>query len=155
MSVSLQSVMNGDSDNTEAGSLAGVLEKICELQAEKERLSGESKKNSEALASLEKIAVELMSASGLDGVRTAGKSWFLREFFSVSIPAAHKREAVEAAKAEGLGDELVSVNTSTLKSWLMERRGSEIASESLAEGTAFQGLITEFRELRLSSRSIG
>lgn len=153
MSISMQDM--ADEDQSTPTTLKDVLEKITELQADKDRLAGETKRVGESLSVLEKLAVEMMTASGLDGVRAAGKSWFLREFFSVNIPAENRQKVVEAAKAEGLGDELVTVNTTTLKSWLVERRGADADMESLAEGTAFDGLIREFREMRLSHRSVG
>jgi len=156
MSISMQDVVVYDDDNTPPANLKDVLEKIVELQAEKERLAGVAKRTNASLEVLEKLAVEMMAASGLDGVRAAGKSWYLREFFSVSVPAENRQKVVEAAKAEGLGDELVTVNTTTLKSWLVERRGSGAdANGGLAEGTSFDGLIREFRETRLSHRSVG
>ena len=155
MSISMQDIANDD--QTTPSSLKDVLDKIVALQAEKDRLAGLVKQNSESLSVLEKLAVEMMAVSGLDGVRAAGKSWYLREFFSVSIPSENRQKVVEAAKAEGLGDELVTVNTTTLKSWLIERRGEveEGDSNGLAEGTAFDGLVREFREMRLSHRSVG
>jgi hypothetical protein len=153
MSISLEDLK--DEGSMPPMQLKDVLEKIVELQGEKDRLSGELKRNNESLSVLENLAVEVMTASGLDGVRAAGKSWFLREFFSVNIPAENRQKVVEAAKAEGLGDELVTVNTTTLKSWLVERRDTGSDMQSLAEGTAFDGLIREFREMRLSHRSVG
>ena len=135
-------------------SLKDALDKIVALQAEKDRLGALVKQNSESLSVLENLAVEMMAASGLDGVRASGKSWYLREFFSVSIPSENRQKVVEAAKAEGLGDELVTVNTTTLKSWLIERRGNEGDGTGLAEGTHFAGLVREFREMRLSHRSV-
>jgi hypothetical protein len=153
MSTSMQDI--ADDDQTTPSSLKDVLDKIVLLQAEKDRLAGLTKKNGESLSVLEKLAVEMMAVSGLDGVRAAGKSWYLREFFSVSIPSENRQKVVEAAKAEGLGDELVTVNTTTLKSWLIERRGEESDAGGLAEGTAFDGLVREFREMRLSHRSVG
>jgi hypothetical protein len=142
-------------EQTPPATLKDVLEKIVALQTEKEQLAGTAKRIGESLSALEKLAVEMMAASGLDGVRAAGKSWFLREFFSVNVPAENRQKVVEAAKAEGLGDELVTVNTTTLKSWLVERRGDESGAAGLAEGTAFDGLIREFREMRLSHRTAG
>jgi hypothetical protein len=158
MSISMQDVVENNGDGSPPSNLKDVLEKIVALQQEKERIASAAKSNNASLDVLEKLAVEMMAASGLDGVRAAGKSWYLREFFSVSVPSENRQQVVEAAKAEGLGDELVTVNTTTLKSWLVERRGSGSdtnSNGSLAEGTSFDGLIREFREVRLSHRSVG
>lgn len=133
--------------------LSVLLERIAELQAEKKRLEAEVSKVNSTLKDAEALAVEQLAASGLDGVRAAGKSWYVREFFSVSVPTENREAVVEAAKSAGLED-LIGVNTTTLKSWLMEQRAAE-GDSALAEGTPFDGLITEFREMRLSHRTLG
>lgn len=135
--------------------LSKLLERVAELQAEKDRIAAEATKVGKLLKDAEQMAVEVLAASGLDGVRAAGKSWFTREFYSVSVPAENKAAVVAAAKAEGL-DDLIAVNTATLKAWLMERRRAvDGESAGLASGTAFDGLVTEFREVRLSHRTLG
>jgi hypothetical protein len=51
---------------------------------------------------------------------------------------------------------LIAVNTTTLKSWLIEQRGGDgTADSALADGTPFAGLVREFREMRLSHRTLG
>lgn len=132
--------------------LSDLLERVAELQAEKDRLANEAKVVNKQLAEMEAMAVEVLAASGLDGVRAAGKSWFTREFFSVSVPAENRDAVVAAAREAGL-DDLIAVNTTTLKSWLVENRDAE--QESIADGTPFAGLVREYREVRLSSRTIG
>lgn len=135
--------------------LSKMLERVAELQAEKDRLANEAKVVNKALSEAEQLAVELLAASGLDGVRAAGKSWYTREFFAVSVPTENREAVVAAAKDAGL-DDLIAVNTTTLKSWLMENRGqSEPTDAGLAAGTPFDGLVREFREVRLSSRTLG
>jgi len=128
---------------------------VAELQAEKDRLANEAKAVNKALSEAEQMAVEVLAASGLDGVRAAGKSWYTREFFSVSVPSENREAVVEAAKDAGL-DDLIAVNTTTLKSWLIENRGDgQPAEAGLAAGTPFDGLVREFREVRLSHRTLG
>lgn len=135
--------------------LSKLLERVAELQAEKDRLANEAKGVNKALAEAEQMAVEVLAASGLDGVRAAGKSWYTREFFSVSVPSENREAVVEAAKDAGL-DDLIAVNTTTLKSWLIENRGDgQPAEAGLAAGTPFDGLVREFREVRLSHRTLG
>lgn len=135
--------------------LLKLLERVAELQAEKDRLANEAKGVNKALAEAEQMAVEVLAASGLDGVRAAGKSWYTREFFSVSVPSENREAVVEAAKDAGL-DDLIAVNTTTLKSWLIENRGDgQPAEAGLAAGTPFDGLVREFREVRLSHRTLG
>jgi len=135
--------------------LSKLLERVAELQAEKDRLANEAKAVNKALSEAEQMAVEVLAASGLDGVRAAGKSWYTREFFSVSVPTENREAVVEAAKEAGL-DDLIAVNTTTLKAWLVENRSDGEPTEAgLAAGTPFDGLVREFREVRLSSRTLG
>lgn len=131
--------------------LSKLLERVAELQAEKDRLASEAKKVNRALDEAEQMAVEVLAASGLDGVRAAGKSWFTTEFFSVSVPVENRDKVVEIARREC--PEYIGVNTSQLKAWLKENRAE--GSESLAAGTPFDGLVTEYREVRLSHRTLG
>lgn len=131
--------------------LSKLLERVAELQAEKDRLASEAKKVNRALDEAEQMAVEVLAASGLDGVRAAGKSWFTTEFFSVSVPVENRDKVVEIARREC--PEYIGVNTSQLKAWLKENKAE--GSESLAAGTPFDGLVTEYREVRLSHRTLG
>jgi hypothetical protein len=134
--------------------LSTMLERIAELQAEKKLLEAAVRKVNEALSGAESLAVEMLAASGLDGVRAAGKSWGVREFVSVSVPSENRDKVVAAAREAGLKD-LVAVNTSSLKAWLMEKRGESDGDAPIAEGTPFAGLVREFREMRLSHRTVG
>lgn len=131
--------------------LAATLERVAELYDEKDRISAELSDVNKRIKQIEGIAVEQLAASGLDGVRAAGKAWYLRDFWSVTIPEEHKAAVVEAAQAEGLED-FVSVNTLSLKSWLKERNGNR--STSLAAGTPFDGLVSEYHETRLSRQTL-
>ena len=152
----MSSVFDSDIDAQHGQSmqLSAMLERIAELQAEKDRLANEAKRVNKALSEAEALAVEQLAASGLDGVRAAGKSWYVREFFSVSVPTENREAVVEAARGAGLED-LIAVNTTTLKSWLVERRGGDGGEVALADGTPFAGLVREFREMRLSHRTLG
>lgn len=134
--------------------LSQLLERVAALQEDKDRVSAELSKINKDLKAVESLAVEQLALSGLDGVRAAGKSWFVREFFAVSIPTENKERVLEIASEAC--PELVSVNTASLKSWLMEERRSQGEPDGgLAEGTPFEGLISEFREMRLSHRTLG
>lgn len=129
-------------------SLAAALERVAELYEQKDEADKALKEIKRQIDSAEKVAVEQLAASGLDGVRAAGKSWYLRDFWSVSIPADRKQEAVVIAENAGLGD-FVAVNTASLKSWLVEQH-KERGGDSLTAGTPFEGLVSEYHESRLS-----
>jgi hypothetical protein len=134
--------------------LSKLLERVAALQQDKDRFTAELAKVSKELKAVESLAVEQLSLSGLDGVRAAGKSWYVREFFSVSVPTENREAVVEAAKEAGL-DDLIAVNTTTLKSWLIEQRAGDAGDVALADGTPFAGMVREFREMRLSHRTLG
>lgn len=133
--------------------LSSLLERVAALLDEKERIAAEAKKVNKALEEAEQLAVEVLAITGLDGVRAAGKSWTTREFFSVSVPTENREAVVAAAREAGLED-MIAVNTSTLKSWLVEHR-DEARDTELAAGTPFEGLVREFREVRLAHRTLG
>jgi len=146
--------MSVDIADDYTGRLKGLLERVVALQNEKAVADEAAKDAGKRLREAEQEAVEVLALSGLDGCRVAGKTWSLREFFSVSIPAANKEAVLKAAKK--VCPEYIGVNTASLKSWLDERRKEKgIDGESLAAGTPFEGLVTEFREVRLSHRTVG
>jgi uncharacterized small protein (DUF1192 family) len=143
-----------DSQHGQSMQLSALLERVAELQAEKKRLEAEVSKVNGTLKEAEQLAVEQLAASGLDGVRAAGKSWGVREFFAVSIPEENKDKVLAAAKTAC--PEYIGVNTASLKSWLMERRRDSGKKDcDLADGTPFAGLISEFREMHLWHRTLG
>jgi hypothetical protein len=146
--------MSVDVEQSSDQRIATLLERVVALRSDKDKLEGELKGIKRQLEQLEQLAVESLAASGLDGVRAAGKSWYTREFFSVSIPAENKDKVLAAAQRAC--PEYVTVNTSSLKAWLMENRRAGVAdAASLAAGTPFDGLISEYREVRLSHVTVG
>lgn len=147
----------GTEPTTETGGRVGeLLAQVAELIAEKDRLESLVTANNKRLAAVEAAAVEAMKMEGVEGCKAAGKSWFFRDVVQVSVPADNRDKVLEAAKTAGLAGELVSVNTSTLKAWLVERwkRGGQV-SESVADGTPFAGLVSEFRTVRLGHQTRG
>jgi len=133
-------------------SLSDTLERVAELYDEKAKAEKVLKDIKQRIEQAEGIAVEQLAASGLDGVRAAGKSWYLRDFYSVSIPADRKADAVRIARENGM-DDFVGVNTSSLKSWLNEQH-KERGGDSLAAGTPWEGIVSEYHETRLSRQTL-
>ena len=133
-------------------SLSETLERIAALYDEKDAAEKVVKDIKKRLEQAESLAVEQLAASGLDGVRAAGKSWHLRDFYGVSIPADRKADAVRIANENGLED-YVAVNTASLKSWLIEQH-RERGGETLASGTPFDGIVSEYHETRLSRQTL-
>lgn len=131
--------------------LAQVLGKVAELTDKKARLTADLKETNKELDELEQLAIEQIRLSGLDLVRVAGKSWSVREEFYVSVPAANKDKVLEIAKEKC--PEMISVSTSSLKSWLKDNRRE--GSDSLVDGSPFAGLISEHREMKLARLTVG
>ena len=133
-------------------SLSETLERVAALYDEKAEVEKVLKGIKQRIDQAESIAVEQLAASGLDGVRAAGKSWYLRDFYSVSIPPDRKADAVRIANENGLED-YVAVNTASLKSWLIEQH-KERGGETLAAGTPWDGIVSEYHETRLSRQTL-
>ena len=133
-------------------SLSETLERVAELYDEKAKAEKVLKDIKQRIEQAEGIAVEQLAASGLDGVRAAGKAWYLRDFWSVSIPADRKADAVKIARENGM-DDFIGVNTSSLKSWLNEQH-KERGGETLAAGTPWEGIVSEYHETRLSRQTL-
>jgi len=133
-------------------SLSETLERVAALYDEKDAAEKVVKDIKKRLEQAESLAVEQLAASGLDGVRAAGKSWYLRDFYSVSIPADRKADAVRIATENGLED-YVAVNTASLKAWLIEQH-KERGGETLATGTPWDGIVSEYHETRLSRQTL-
>lgn len=146
-------------ENKEASNqLAKILEEVRDLKRQKEQVAAELKTVSEQLDELEALACEYFAASGLDGCRAAGYSWYVEETLRLHVPKAHREAVLQAAAEEGIGDEVLTVQTQTLKSWLTERLKKAKAEgrmlEKATDGTAFAGLLSEHIEVRLGSRKV-
>ena len=133
-------------------SLSDTLERVAELYDEKAQAERVLKDIKQRIEQAEGIAVEQLAASGLDGVRAAGKAWYLRDFWSVSIPADRKADAIKIARENGM-DDFIGVNTSSLKSWLNEQH-KERGGETLAAGTPWEGIVSEYHQTRLSRQTL-
>lgn len=131
--------------------LAAILDRVVSKKIEKDALSKQLKDVDKELDELETFAAEQMALSGLDGVRASGKTWWIEEQFYLSVPSENREEVLKAATAEGIKD-LTTINTATLKSWLLEKRAE--GAETIAGGTAFDGLVSEFRKVRLRGRVV-
>lgn len=138
--------------------LSTVLAKIADLYAEKDRIAAEEKAVNQRLKSLESVAAELIKVSGLERVGAAGKTWWVEEELLLSVLKDRREEVLKAAEQEGIPrEDLVTVQTSTLKAWLKERRKrlGAAATGSYTEGTAFAGLVSECPTMKLMRRTVG
>lgn len=133
-----------------------ILDAVVKKQAEKDELEMRLKKLNSECKEIEDLAAEALAASGLERVTYAGRSWRVESVAYLSVPKDNRDAVLQAAYNEGIADELTTVNTATLKSWLVERKKErgEDAGEALAAGTAFEGLVSEYSQIRLRSRSV-
>ena len=132
-----------------------ILDLVVKKQAECAVFEIRMKKLNSECKELEDLAAEALAASGLERVTYAGRSWRVESVAYLSVPKDNRDAVLQAAHNEGIADELTTVNTATLKSWLVERKKElgEEGSGTLAEGTAFDGLVSEYSQMRLRSRS--
>ena len=132
-----------------------ILDLVVKKQAECAEFEIRMKKLNSECKELEDLAAEALAASGLERVTYAGRSWRVESVAYLSVPKDNRDAVLQAAHNEGIADELTTVNTATLKSWLVERKKElgEEGSGTLAEGTAFDGLVSEYLQMRLRSRS--
>lgn len=137
--------------------LADTLAQIAELRDRKAEIERQAKAVNADLDRLERLALESLGASGLDGCRVAGRTWWMQEELRLSVSAENREQVLAAAQREGIADEITTVATTTLKAWLKERSraGGRGRGESFVAGTAFDGLVTEFVEAKLHSRAVG
>jgi hypothetical protein len=133
-------------------SLSETLERVAALYDERDAAEKVVKDIKKRIEQAESLAVEQLAASGLDLVRVAGKSWSLQDFWSVSILADRKEDAVRIANENGLKD-YVAVNTASLKAWLVEQH-KERGGETLAAGTPFDGIVSEYHEKKLRKQTL-
>lgn len=132
-----------------------ILDSVVKKQAECEELEIKLKKLTSDRKSLEDLAAEALVVSGLDRVTYAGRSWRVESRAYLSVPKDNRDAVLAAAYSEGIADELTTVSTTTLKAWLIEKQKDKGGSETtLAAGTAFEGLVSEYSEIRLCSRSV-
>jgi hypothetical protein len=134
--------------------LSALLAKLVDRQAARDVVAAQLKTIERELDELESKAAEELGMSGLDGCRVAGKTWWIDEALRLSLTKEHREDLIEAAEAEGLED-AVTVNNATVKAWLTERaKASGCPLEDAVKGTRFEGLVGQYVEVRLRSRTV-
>lgn len=137
--------------------LSSALERITEIDREIDAAEMKVKELKKRRESLAAVAVEEMTAGRLEGVRVAGRSWRVEWDHSVSATAERQDAVLAAARAAGMENQLVGVNTARLKSLLKElsKAAGKDASAPWAEGTPFEGLVSEFVRPVLRHLTVG
>jgi hypothetical protein len=134
--------------------LKGLLAQVTEKRKQMEEMSAKLKALRIEAENLERVAAEQLA--GIEGFRCHGKTWWAGIDLHVNCVSANRDKIIAAAKSVDL--DAVSVNTSRIKGWLLEeaqkRRDAGQDVEKFAEGTPFEGLVSEYSEKRLYHRSV-
>jgi len=138
------------------GSLSDLLAEVSRLRDVKAMAEADLKTVKESLERMERLALEALGASGLDGCKVAGRTWWMEESLRLNVNADQREKVLAAAKLEGIDEEITTVATATLKAWLAERakKNGRGRGGSFVAGTAFEGLVSEFVESQLRSRAL-
>lgn len=138
-------------------SLSGVLLAIKEIDEEIGTTNAHLANLKKKRDGLERLAVEEIETQRIDGVRVGGRSWRVQEELRLSVPKDRRQAVLDAAGELGISDEITTVATSTLKSWLQERakEAGREAGQPFAAGTPFEGLVSEFVESKLRHVTTG
>lgn len=129
--------------------LKQLIEKREEHQAAK-RVAEEIKADVERL---EFLASEELLGTGLEGVKAHGHQWRVGDQLYLNVPKENREAAIEAARSMHM-DSAITVQTTTLKSFLMERvKRGEAVLEDPAAGTPLEGLVKAHIQPKLYGRS--
>lgn len=126
--------------------LSALLAEISEIDGSLDELALEEKRLRKRREYLARLAVDEMQEARLDGVKVAGRSWRIEQEHSMSIPKDSRQAAIEVAERLGIADDMVTLITGTLKTYLRERatEAGKPKDAGWAEGTEFDGLVSEY-----------
>lgn len=126
--------------------LSALLAEISEIDGSLDDLALEEKRLRKRREYLARLAVDEMQEARLDGVKVAGRSWRIAQDHSMSVLKANRQAAIEVAERLGIAEELVTISTGTLKSYLRERatEAGKPKDAGWADGTEFDGLVSEY-----------
>lgn len=133
--------------DNQADNLVTTLERIEAIDAEVGELESQIKRLKEQRGSLESLALEEMSASRMTrGVPAGRRSWRIEWDHSLTVTKDRQKAVMDALRQEGVLDALLSVSTTSLKSWLKDRakEAGKDARLPFSAGTAFEGLVDEY-----------
>lgn len=141
---------------TSEGLITELIGKVVEARAEYEKAHAAAKAARVKVDELERKAADALASVGVDAIRCHGMTWKPVVDLHVSAVQANRDKLIEAAKSVNL--DAVTISTSKIKSWLIEnyeRRCDEgTAGSRYSEGTAFDGLVSEYAQMKLSSRKV-
>ena len=134
--------------------LDDVLKQLLEKREEYQAAKRVCEAIKEDVERLEFLASEELLGTGLEGVRAHGHQWRVGDQLYLNIPKENREQAIEAARAMHM-DAAITVQTTTLKSFLMERvKSGEAQLSDPAAGTPLQGLVKAHVQPKLYGRSV-
>lgn len=137
-------------------SISDLLGDVVEKRFQVEKANAELKTLKAELADMERLAATMLEGAGVDGIRCHGATWWTGIDLHVSAVQGDRDKLLAAAKSVNL--DAVQVSTSKIKGWLVEeqqrRREEGAGTERFAEGTPFDGLVSEYSERKLFRRSV-
>lgn len=146
-----------DDGATTIAELRDQVERVVTLQADVAEASEQLKAKKRLLEAAEREVAKTLAQMPPDQLpyRSHGRTWRPEILLHVNV-TQEQADAVLKAAAK-LGVNAISVNTSRIKGWLLDeaerrRELGEAVGDRVADGTPFQGLISEYSETVLRSR---
>lgn len=136
-----------ESSQNTRDTLVSTLERIEAIDREVDGLELKIKELKRQREPLESLALEEMAAARMErGVPAGGRSWRVEWEHSFSVAKDRLPQVMDALRDAGALDALLTVNTTTLKSWLKDRakEAGTDARQPFTSGTAFDGLVGEY-----------
>lgn len=148
---------NEQTDGVTLVGMEALIQNVVEKQREFDAANAALKKIRIELEDLERRAATLLATTGFERVRCGGRTWWTAQELHVSVTSENRDKVLAAAKQVDL--DAVSVNTSRIKGWLndeMEKRrdAGDPLPEKAQHGTPFDGLVSEYSEVKLRSRKV-
>ena len=133
-----------------------ALERIAEIDKELDGLRMAQKLLDDERKHLERVACE--EIAGFDAtarLEAGGRTWWVEDAHHVSCPKDQRDAVMAAAREAGIADEITTIATTTLKSWLVTRAKDAGAKsgDSITAGTPFDGLVSVYTEPKLRHRT--
>ena len=134
--------------------LDDILKQLIEKREEHQAAKKAADLIKEDVERLEFLASEELLGTGLEGVKAHGMNWRVGDQLFLNIPKENREKAIEAAR-EMHFDSAITVQTTTLKSFLMERvKSGEAQLSDPAAGTPLEGLVKAHVQPKLYGRSV-
>lgn len=134
--------------------LDDILKQLIEKREEHQAAKKAADLIKEEVERLEFLASEELLGTGLEGVKAHGMNWRVGDQLYLNIPKENREKAIEAAR-EMHFDSAITVQTTTLKSFLMERvKSGEAQLSDPAAGTPLEGLVKAHIQPKLYGRTV-